>query len=89
MAPITSAESFGLVITIMMSAPMPRIRFRSATEAVAPTTDLICVVSTDRRETISPDCERSKNSGERLVTCENTALRKSATTRSPSEITKK
>ena len=31
---------------------------RSATEAVAPTADLICVVSAVSRETISPDCDR-------------------------------
>ncbi|ENR67941.1 hypothetical protein DK64_2558 [Brucella neotomae 5K33] len=86
---MTRAESFGLVTTIIASAPIPSIILRSATDAVAPTTDLICVVSDESRDTISPDCERSKNSGESAVTCEKTALRRSATTRSPSEITKK
>ena len=37
---------------------------RKATEAVAPTTDLICVVSAASRDTISPDCERSKKAGD-------------------------
>ena len=61
---------------------------RSATEAVAPTADLICVVSAVSRDTISPDCAVSKKAGDSFVTCANTSLRRSATTRSPSVMTK-
>ena len=55
MAATTSSESFGEVTNIMPMAPMQRITLRSATEAVAPTVDLICVVSAVSRETISPE----------------------------------
>ena len=55
MAISTMLDSFGLVTIIMMTAPKQRMRLRSATEAVAPTADLICVVSAVNRETISPD----------------------------------
>ena len=85
---MTRPESFGLVKTIMASAPMPRMAFRSATEAVAPTADLICVVSAVNRETISPDCTLSKKLGDNVVTWAKTSRRKSATTRSPSVMTK-
>ena len=61
---------------------------RSATEAVAPTADLICVVSAASRDTISPDCAVSKKAGDSCVTWANTSLRRSATTRSPSVMTK-
>ena len=61
---------------------------RSASEAVAPTADLICVVSADRRETISPDWAASKKAGDSVVTCEKTSRLRSATTRSPSVMTK-
>ena len=64
MAAMTSLESFGLVTTIMATAPRPRMMLRSATEAVAPTADLICVVSAVSRETISPDCAVSKKAGD-------------------------
>ena len=45
----------GLVTTIIATAPTNSTRLRSATEALAPKADLICVVSAVRRETISPD----------------------------------
>ena len=57
-AAITRLDSFGLVTTIMPTAPRPRMVLRSATDAVAPTADLTCVVSAVSRETISPDCDR-------------------------------
>ncbi len=69
MATMTRPESFGLVNTIMASAPMPRMALRSATDAVAPTADLICVVSAVSRDTISPDCTLSKKPGDNVVTC--------------------
>jgi hypothetical protein len=78
----------GLVTTIMPTAPRPRMTLRSATEAVAPTADFTCVVSAVSREMISPDCAVSKKDGESLVTWEKTSRRTSATTRSPSVMTK-
>ena len=53
---MTISDSLGEVTTIMMSAPMPSKVLRRAMEAVAPTADLICVVSAVRRDTISPEC---------------------------------
>ncbi len=50
-----SPERRGLVTTIMMVAPRKSTRFLSATEALAPTADLICVVSAVSRETMSPE----------------------------------
>ena len=85
---MTSADSFGLVTTIMPTAPSPRMRLRNATEAVAPTTDFIWVVSAESRETISPESAASKKAGDSVVTCEKTSRRRSATTRSPSVMTK-
>ena len=61
---------------------------RSATEAVAPTADLICVVSAVSRDTISPDWVVSKKAGDSVVTWAKTSRRRSATTRSPSVMTK-
>ena len=86
-AAITRPESLGLVTTISTTAPSPMMMLRNAIEAVAPTADLICVVSAVSRDTISPDCAVSKKAGDSRVTCANTALRISATTRSPSVIT--
>ena len=85
---MTRLDSFGLVTTIMPRAPSPRMVLRSATEAVAPTADLTCVVSAERRETISPDCTVSKKAGDSSVTCAKTSFLRSATTRSPSVMTK-
>ena len=85
---MTRPESFGLVITIMHSAPVPRIALRSACDRLAPTADLICVVSAVSRETISPDCTLSKKPGDSVVIWRKTSLRTSATTRSPSVMTK-
>ena len=85
---MTISDRLGLVTTIMATAPTNRMALRSATEAVAPTADLICVVSAVRRETISPDSALSKKAGDSRVTCEKTSLRRSATTRSPSVMTK-
>ena len=89
MATSTSDDSFGLVTTIMATAPTPRMRLRNATEAVAPTADFTCVASAASRETISPDWVVSKKAGDSVVTWENTSRLRSATTRSPSVMTKK
>ena len=88
MAAMTRPDSFGLVTTIMPTAPRPRIVLRSASEAVAPTADFTCVVSAVSRETISPDCTVSKKPGDSVVTWAKTSRRRSATTRSPSVMTK-
>ena len=52
-----------------------------------PTTVCTSVVSADRRESTSPVCVRSKNSGLWRSTWLYTALRKSAVMRSPSQLT--
>jgi hypothetical protein len=88
MARMTMPDSFGLVTIIMPSAPIPRMMLRSACEMVAPTADLIWVVSAVSRETISPDCTASKKAGESRATCAKTSRRMSETTRSPSVMTK-
>ena len=64
----SGSVSFGLVTIIMPTAPRPITVLRRASEAVAPTADLICVVSAASRETISPDCAVSKKPGESSVT---------------------
>ena len=85
----TRLESLGLVITIMITAPTPMMELRSATEAVAPTADLICVASAASRDTISPECDLSKNAGDSSATCAKTSRLRSDTTRSPTVMTKK
>jgi len=87
-AAMTRPDSFGLVTTIIASAPKHRMMLRSAVEAVAPTADLIWVVSAVSRDTISPDCTASKKPGDSRETCENTSRLRSETTRSPSVMTK-
>ena len=87
MAASTITERRGLVITIMAVAPTNRNRLRSRIETETPKADLICVASAVSRETISPDCARSKKAGSRIVSRAKTALRRSATTRSPSVTT--
>jgi hypothetical protein len=84
----TRLDSLGEVTTIMPMAPRHRIMLRSATDAVAPTADLICVVSAVSRETISPDWLTSKKEGESRVTWAKTSRRRSETMRSPSVMTK-
>ncbi len=83
----TRIESLGLVITIIVTAPTNRKALRRRIEIEMPNTDLTCVASAVSREMISPDCERSKKAGSRTVRRRNTALRRSATTRSPSVTT--
>ncbi len=87
-APSTNAESRGLVATIMTLAPTNRTRLRSAIETEAPTADLIWVVSAVSREITSPSAVRSKNTGESVIRWRNTSSRRSATTRSPSIVTR-
>jgi len=61
---------------------------RSATEAEEPITVCTRVVSAVRRESTSPVRVISKKAGVRPSTLSNTALRMSAVTRSPSQVTK-
>ena len=62
MAPMTIAASFGAVMTIRIIAPIPSKVLRRAIDAVAPTADLIWVVSAVRRDTSSPVLAVSKKS---------------------------
>ena len=48
-------RSLGEVMNIIAPAPTHRMVLRSASDAVAPTVDLIWVVSAVSRETISPE----------------------------------
>jgi len=84
----TKPESRGLVMTIMVVAPMNSIRLRSAIETEAPTADLIWVVSAVSREISSPLRAESKNAGDSEIKCANTSRRRSATIRSPIVITR-
>ena len=61
---------------------------RSAIDMLVPTTAWISVVSVVSRESTSPVRVISKNDGLIPITCLYTALRMSATTRSPSHDTR-
>jgi hypothetical protein len=84
----TSPDSHRLVTAIMIAAPANSTRLRSAIDADAPKADLICVVSAVSRDAISPTRCVSKKPGDKRNRCENTASRRSATTRSPSVVTR-
>ena len=62
-------------------------RLRIASDADDPITVWIRVVSAVMRDSTSPVRVTSKNCGDRPSTLSNTALRMSATTRSPSQVT--
>ena len=72
----------------MAAEPTNSRRLRSATDTEVPTALLICVVSAVSRDVSSPVRAVSKNAGDSVVRCANTAARRSATTRSPSTVTK-
>ena len=88
MAASTNSDRRGLVTTIMVAAPTNSTKLRSATDTAEPTAALIWVVSAVSRDTISPVFTISKKAAERLVMWANTAARRSATTRSPSVVTR-
>ncbi len=88
MAPSTNSDSRGLVTTIMMAPPKNSTRLRSAIDTEAPTADLIWVVSAVSRDTISPVLAESKKPEDSPVRCAKTSLRRSATMRSPSVVTR-
>jgi hypothetical protein len=83
-----SPASLGLVATIITTAPMNMKILRSATEAEEPKADLSSVVSAVRRDRSSPVFAVSKKAASSVVRCLNRSPRRSATTRSPSVMTK-
>ena len=84
----TKADSFGLVTTIIVVAPTNRNRLRSASDAEEPNVALSCVVSADRREAMSPVFSASKKLASSRVRWVKRLARRSATTPSPSVITR-
>ena len=77
----------GLVQISMPSAPVPITALRRPILSEEPTTVCTKVVSVVRRDSTSPVCVVSKNSGLWRSTWPYTALRRSAVTRSPSQLT--
>ena len=84
----TSPVSLAEVRNSMTSPPAISSILRSATETEDPITDRITVVSVVMRLTISPVITFSKKAGDRPITRSKTALRISATTRSPRRVTR-
>ena len=84
----TKAESHGLDTTIITVAPTNSTKLRSAIEMDVPAAALIWVVSAVRREMSSPVLASSKKALDSEVRCANTSPRRSATTRSPSVVTR-
>ena len=82
-------DSLTLVKNSITRPPTNSSTLRSAIEMLVPTTAWINVVSVVMRDSTSPVCVVSKNSGLWLTTCAYTALRMSAVTRSPSHDTVK
>ena len=76
-----------LVAFIITIAPSDVTMLRSAKDADEPMTVCTSVVSVVRRDSTSPVCVVSKNSGLWRSTCANTAWRRSAVTRSPIQVT--
>ena len=81
------ADSLTLVMNSIARPPTNSSTFRNAIEMLVPTTDWISVVSVVSRDSTSPLCVVSKNCGLCVTTCEYTAVRMSAVTRSPSHDT--
>ena len=80
--------SLGEVMSSMTSPPITTMVWRSASETELEITDRISVVSVVMRLMISPVITRSKKAGDRPITRSKTARRMSATTRSPSRVTR-
>ena len=83
----TCSITTGLVQIRIPRAPIPITALRSPMLSEEPTTVCTSVVSAVRRDSTSPVCVVSKNSGLCCSTCPYTALRRSAVTRSPSQLT--
>ena len=81
--PVSLAE----VRSSITNPPSATSTCRSASDTDEPITDRISVVSVVMRLMISPVITFSKKPGDRPITRSNTALRMSATTRSPSRVT--
>ncbi|OIQ74667.1 hypothetical protein GALL_436780 [mine drainage metagenome] len=82
--PVSLAE-----VSIISTRPPSNInKLRSATDTEDPITDKISVVSVVNRLSTSPVRIFSKNAGLMPITRSNSALRMSATTRSPSRVTR-
>jgi hypothetical protein len=67
--PSTCVITSGLVMTSMPSAPMPMTVLRRPMLRLEPTTVCTSVVSVVRRDSTSPVCVLSKNSGLCSTTC--------------------
>ncbi|MNN81554.1 hypothetical protein D3C81_1983910 [compost metagenome] len=80
-------ESLMLVKNSITRPPANSKALRSAIEILVPIRVWISVVSVVMRDSTSPLCVVSKNCGLCVTTCEYTALRTSAVTRSPSQDT--
>ena len=87
-APRISAVSFRLVKNIRINPPVRVTRLRNASEAEEPITVCTRVVSAVSRDSTSPVRVTSKKAGVSASTLANTAVRMSAVTRSPSQVTK-
>ena len=83
----TCAITYGLVHTSMARAPTPITALRKPIDSDEPTTVCTRVVSAVRRDNTSPVWVVSKNCGLWRNTWAYTALRRSALTRSPSQLT--
>jgi hypothetical protein len=79
--------SLGLVTASIISPPISSRALRMATEAWEPITTCSRVVSVVIRDSTSPVRVVSKKAGSRRSTWAKTRLRRSATTRSPSQET--
>ena len=85
--PSTCDITYGLVTISITIAPRPITLLRSPMLRLEPTTVCTRVVSVVSRDSTSPVCVVSKNSGLCSTTWAYTALRRSAVTRSPSQVT--
>ena len=83
----TSSVSLGLVSASITSPPARSSRFLTAIETLEPITVSSIVVSLVRREITSPVRVTSKKPGGSVSRWSNTARRRSAVTRSPSQDT--
>ena len=82
------AVSFRLVTASMTRLPTTEITDRSVMERFTPAIDCTSVVSAVSRESTSPVRVTSKKAGSMRITRSYTAWRRSATTRSPSQVTR-
>ena len=84
----TRAESSGEVITSMPNAPSSSRAERSHCDSAEPVSACSTEVSACRRDSTSPTRAVSNQAGDRVSTRSNTARRRSAPIRSPSQVTR-